>query len=78
MHKDYRKPSLLLGDFNSVLHNKDRIGANPMTCIEVTNFANCIEDYRLIEIPYQGSKYAWNDKNIDTKIFSKIDWIFIN
>nr|XP_016433942.1 PREDICTED: uncharacterized protein LOC107760411 [Nicotiana tabacum] len=44
---------------------------------EVVNFANCIEEGGLIELPYQGSRYTLSDK-YEHRILSKIDWTFIN
>ncbi|XP_016456628.2 uncharacterized protein LOC107780588 [Nicotiana tabacum] len=32
----------------------------------------------LIELPQQGQKYIWNYRSGDHRIFSKIDWMFIN
>ncbi|KAK4719178.1 hypothetical protein R3W88_017516 [Solanum pinnatisectum] len=29
-------------------------------------------------MPQQGNKYTWNDKSSGPRIFSKIDWVFIN
>ncbi|XP_060210448.1 uncharacterized protein LOC132637368 [Lycium barbarum] len=72
------KPWLLLGDFNSVLHMDDRLGGNPVTLPKVTDFQNCINTSGLLEVPHQGQKYTWNDRSSDRRIFSKIDWMFIN
>ncbi|KAG5629494.1 hypothetical protein H5410_001211 [Solanum commersonii] len=57
-----KKAWLILGDFNSVLTAEDRIG----------------DECGLIQLPYQGGRYTWNDKSGDDIIFSKIDWMFIN
>lgn len=43
---------LVLGDFNSVLHKEDRIGGNPVTWVEVEDFAHCIEECGLVQLPY--------------------------
>ncbi|XP_019244584.1 PREDICTED: uncharacterized protein LOC109224460 [Nicotiana attenuata] len=69
---------MVLGDFNSVLRAEDRIGGNPVTWADVVDFHTCIQDCELIEFPYSGNHYTWNDKNNDQRIFSKLDWIFIN
>lgn len=71
-------PWLVLGDFNSVLLEEDRIGGNQITWAEVVEFRYCVDTCGLIELPNQGHKYTWNDKHSDQGVFSKIDWAFIN
>jgi len=57
---------------------KDRIRGNPITWADIVDFHTCIEECELIEFPYAESKYTWNDKGSNQRIFSKLDWIFIN
>ncbi|XP_016460088.1 uncharacterized protein LOC107783620 [Nicotiana tabacum] len=45
---------------------------------EIANFHQCIEQCDLIELPTSGSRYTWNDRHGDSRILSKIDWVFIN
>ncbi|OIT34460.1 hypothetical protein A4A49_66105, partial [Nicotiana attenuata] len=73
-----QKPWLILGDFNSVLKMEDRMGGNPVAWSEVVDFQNCVDTCGLIELLQQGQKYTWNDRNGDHRLFSKIDWMFIN
>ncbi|XP_060202744.1 uncharacterized protein LOC132631162 [Lycium barbarum] len=72
------RPWLALGDFNSVLKSEDRLGGNPVTWAEVTEFQNCVDNCGFIEMVQQGQKYTWNDKGDNQRIYSKIDWSFIN
>lgn len=55
-------PWLVLGDFNSILTTKDRIGGNNVIWSEVVDFNNCFLDYGLMEFPTQGHRYTWRDK----------------
>lgn len=32
----------------------------------------------MIELPYVWNRYTWNDKHGGSRIFSKIDWAFVN
>ncbi|XP_070026381.1 uncharacterized protein LOC142182202 [Nicotiana tabacum] len=78
-----QQPWLISGDFNYVLNVEDRIGGgggggDPVTSTEVVDFHNCVDTCGLIELPQQGQKYTWNDRSDDHRIFSKIDWMFIN
>ncbi|XP_075086066.1 uncharacterized protein LOC142168811 [Nicotiana tabacum] len=72
------KPWMVVGDFNSVLNTEDRIGGNEVTWAEVVDFYNCIVECGLMELPAQENRYTWSDKHEEHRIFSKIDWIFIN
>lgn len=72
------QPWLILGDFNSVLQADNRIGGVPVSMGEVMQFQDCIDTCELIELPCGGCRYTWNDKHGDKRIFSKIDWAFVN
>ncbi|XP_059294628.1 uncharacterized protein LOC132047627 [Lycium ferocissimum] len=74
---NHKEPWIVLGDFNVVLHREDRLGGNPVTLVEVTDFQNCIDNCGLEEIANSGSQYTWNDKQ-DARIFSKIDKVLVN
>lgn len=67
-----------MGDFNSVLNMDDRIGGNPVSLAEIVEFPSCVEACELIELPQHGSKFTWNDKQGENRIYSKIDWVFVN
>ncbi|XP_075095833.1 uncharacterized protein LOC142173857 [Nicotiana tabacum] len=56
----------------------DRIGVNPITMGEVVDFQDCVNTCEWIELPKQGSRYTWNDRHGDQRIFFKIDWVFVN
>ncbi|XP_019233350.1 PREDICTED: uncharacterized protein LOC109213958 [Nicotiana attenuata] len=71
-------PWMVVGDFNSVLHMEDRIGGNPVSMPEVVDFITCVENCGLIELSQHGSRYTWNDKQGEQRVFSKIDWVFVN
>ncbi|XP_060210999.1 uncharacterized protein LOC132638023 [Lycium barbarum] len=66
-----------MGDFNSILHAEDRIGGNQVTHAEIVDFQDCLDGCGLVEMPSNGCKYTWTDKQ-DDRIFSKIDWVFVN
>nr|XP_033514585.1 uncharacterized protein LOC117279202 [Nicotiana tomentosiformis] len=71
-------PWIVMGDFNSVLHIEDGVGGNFITMAEIAEFHQCIEECALVELPTSGSRYTWNDRHGDSRILSKIDWVFIN
>lgn len=71
-------PWLVLGDFNNVFHSDDRIGGTPVTLAEVCEFQDCLEIYKLEKMASNRSIYTWNDKGTTSRVFSKIDWLFVN
>ncbi|XP_060203004.1 uncharacterized protein LOC132631444 [Lycium barbarum] len=42
--------------------------------LEIVSTENC----GLLELPTKGSRYTWSDKQGNDRIFSKIDWVFVN
>ncbi|KAK4723752.1 hypothetical protein R3W88_026531 [Solanum pinnatisectum] len=62
IHRSHRKPWLVLGEFNVVLHVEDKISGNSISLTEVVDFATCIDNCGLIEHPHQGNQYTWSDK----------------
>lgn len=71
-------PWLITGDFNSVLQQDDRIGGNPVSMSKITDFHKSVVECGLLELPYYGSRYTWNDKQGEYRIWSKIDWALVN
>ncbi|KAH0780953.1 hypothetical protein KY290_000551 [Solanum tuberosum] len=72
------KPWAILGDFNDVLHSEDRLGGNPVTLAEVAEFQEWLDVCVLEEMASTGSTYTWNDKWKHNRVYSKLDWVFIN
>ncbi|OIS98432.1 hypothetical protein A4A49_60914, partial [Nicotiana attenuata] len=70
-------PWLIVGDFNTVLKQDDRIGGNPIIIGEIIDFHDCMEECGLIEIPQSGSRYTWSDRHERGRIWSKIDCVFV-
>lgn len=44
-----------------------------MLWAKVVDFAKCVDECGLIQLPYQGGRYTWNDNSGDARIFSKND-----
>lgn len=66
-------PCMIAEDCNSLLKMDNTIRGNPVTLGEVVDFHDFEETCELIEIPENGSRYTWNDRQRENKIFSKID-----
>lgn len=61
-----------------MFHAEHRIGENLVQLTKVSVFHNNTDKCELLELSCRGSEYTWNDKHGRYRIFSKIDWAFIN
>ncbi|XP_019253965.1 PREDICTED: uncharacterized protein LOC109232665 [Nicotiana attenuata] len=52
----------ICGDFNAVLYTNDRLMGNPITYIEVQDFADCVANLALNELAWTGDYYTWSNK----------------
>ena len=67
-------PWVILGDFNAVLHQGDRIGGVEVTDGETKDFTECTQQCNLHEFQYEGAFFSWTNKTV----WSKIDRAFHN
>ncbi|XP_041999976.1 uncharacterized protein LOC121749471 [Salvia splendens] len=52
-------PWLIGGDFNTILSLRDRTGSDTKRQAEMVDFAEAIEDCRLLDRGYDGAEYTW-------------------
>ena len=64
----------VMGDFNSALYARDRIGGNTVQDSEIKPFADCISSCDMHELNFMGPYYSWTNKTI----WSRIDRAFVN
>jgi len=57
-------PWRILGDFNAVLHQGDRIGGVVVTNGETRDFAECTQLSSLQEFQYEGAFFTWTNKTV--------------
>ncbi|XP_070032225.1 uncharacterized protein [Nicotiana tomentosiformis] len=67
-------PSLIIGDFNTILSSEDRVQGNSVQEIEVRDFKNFILGTWLDELKTVGRKFTWTNNHIH----SRIDRILVN
>ncbi|XP_070014213.1 uncharacterized protein [Nicotiana sylvestris] len=67
-------PSVLMGDFNSIMSIEDRIQGNLVQDVEVRDFKNIVGEVGLIEIRTIGRYYTWTNNTVH----SRIDRILVN
>ncbi|XP_075101769.1 uncharacterized protein LOC142177202 [Nicotiana tabacum] len=71
-------PWIIMGDFNAVLQQENKIGGNQVAFSEVVDYQECLDKCTLMELPNNGYKYSWSDKHGTSRICSKIDWVFVS
>lgn len=77
--QNIKKPWLICGDFNIVLHPNDRAFGAPVTLAEIRDYSECIQDVKVGKLPWKGEYYTPTDKQIgDARICSRIDRAFGN
>lgn len=54
------------------------MGGSMVTLAEVVDFQAWLDQCVPEELSYSGCTYTWNDKSEVNRIFSKIDWCFMN
>lgn len=72
-------PWLVGGDFNVIFDDSEKLGGLPVTQMETTDFAQCMNNSALTEFPFTGSLYTWwNGRTAEDSIFKRLDRVFAN
>nr|TKR85033.1 hypothetical protein D5086_0000251720 [Populus alba] len=72
-------PWLVMGDFNAIMQASDRYGGDTQWPCYQDDFSTCINHSELIQVPYTGIKYSWNNGQHGANLIQKkLDWIFGN
>ncbi|XP_019225713.1 PREDICTED: uncharacterized protein LOC109207281 [Nicotiana attenuata] len=70
-------PSILFGDFNTILFSDDRVNGVPVHPAETVDFQNCITEVG--QVTRKGWLFSWcNKRDENEMIYSHIDWVFGN
>ncbi|XP_042019057.1 uncharacterized protein LOC121766893 [Salvia splendens] len=68
------RPWIIGGDFNNILNPRDRSGSESNRQAEMLDFAEAIEDCRLVDVGFDGAPFTWAKNNL----FERLDRVFIN
>lgn len=49
-----------------------------MTVNKVVKFQQCVNACGVVELPPKESIHTWSDRHGSSRVFSKIDWVFLN
>ncbi|KAK6803540.1 hypothetical protein RDI58_001324 [Solanum bulbocastanum] len=74
LNNNINEPWLIMGDFNSILTQRDRPGGSPVQDIEIRDFRECLLDCNLAELQIEGREYTWTNGHV----YSQIDKAIAN
>ncbi|GFZ09693.1 hypothetical protein Acr_21g0002920 [Actinidia rufa] len=70
----HHHPWILLGDFNNVLSNGERINGMPVTTYEIREFKECCYDLGLSDLRSTGAFFTWTNNSV----WCKLDRVMVN
>ncbi|XP_019258106.1 PREDICTED: uncharacterized protein LOC109236386 [Nicotiana attenuata] len=74
IEKQVKEPWLLMGDFNSIFGDEDRMQGRDVLDSETKDFREVVEECNLAELPTIGRSYTWTNSHV----FSRIDRALVN
>ncbi|KAK8487393.1 hypothetical protein V6N11_030917 [Hibiscus sabdariffa] len=79
LRRDDSEPWCLIGDFNEILAQEEKLGGCPYEAQTDDPFQSFMNDHGLIDMPLKGGPFTWNNKRTDDgSILEKIDRILFN
>ncbi|XP_042059530.1 uncharacterized protein LOC121804043 [Salvia splendens] len=67
-------PWLIGGDFNTILAHEDKVGSETNRQAEMIDFAEAIEDCRLLDPGFDGAEFTWAKNGL----FERLDRMFVS
>ena len=67
-------PWMVLGDFNNVLHDGERVNGADISSYEVRDFSDCCQQVGLSDLQSLGCRLTWTNG----RVWSKIDRVLVN
>ncbi|RYQ95593.1 hypothetical protein Ahy_B08g090948 [Arachis hypogaea] len=58
-NRNREEPQAVLGDFNDILSQDEKVGLHPQPKIYLDSFRRFVDDNGLIDIDLKGSRYTW-------------------
>ncbi|KAF5481500.1 hypothetical protein F2P56_002144 [Juglans regia] len=76
---DLDQPWLVLGDFNVIRRDSERVGGNPRPFISMLEFNDCIDRCGLLETSSSGQRMSWcNGHGGVSKSWANLDRVLMN
>ena len=57
-------PWVLLGDFNDMISDEEKLGGLPVNRTRMSAFRNCMDNCGLIDLGFHGPRYTWTNKSL--------------
>ncbi|XP_060968323.1 uncharacterized protein LOC115710989 [Cannabis sativa] len=72
-------PRFLIGDFNEILSQSDKLGGSLRNESQIEAFRNTLDHCHLQDLPYEGDRFTWvKNRKAVTTIKERLDWVFTN
>uniref|UniRef100_A0A803QFF3 Reverse transcriptase domain-containing protein n=1 Tax=Cannabis sativa TaxID=3483 RepID=A0A803QFF3_CANSA len=72
-------PWLVIGDFNEILSNQNKLGGALRSEAQMDKFRNVLDSCYLYEQPFEGDPYTWIKGRLNTNATKeRLDWCFVN
>ena len=56
-------PWVLLGDFNEMISEDEKMGGLPLNRNRISAFRNCMDKCGLMDLGFQGPRFTWTNKS---------------
>ena len=56
-------PWVLLGDFNEMISEDEKMGGLPLNRNRISAFRNCMDKCGLMDLGFQGPQFTWTNKS---------------
>ena len=67
------KPWLVLGDFNEVINQSEKLGGRPVSRMRSDLFATTMDNCELVDLGFSGPKFTWSNKRKLNPIMERLD-----
>lgn len=79
LYDHYKGLQIIGGDFNEILHSREKFGGRPINNTCLNQFTDCTNYCNLVDLGYKGSKYTWtNERHYVDHILERLDRLFAN
>ncbi|XP_026442291.1 uncharacterized protein LOC113341748 [Papaver somniferum] len=76
---DLKRPWIILGDFNAVMSDEEKVGGRLLNRNAMLEFNECINQYELLNAPKTGLQFSWsNCQQGNKRILCNLDRVLFN
>lgn len=71
--RNVNEPWLVLGDFNEIFNQSEKLGGNKISLTRSNLFASTMDECNLLDIGFNGPKFTWTNKRKTNPIYERLD-----